>query len=33
MIYDIQPLVNAMKNTLRDRIAQNGMPRLDIEDF
>lgn len=30
MIYEIQPLVNAMKNGLRDSIAQHGTPRLDI---
>ena len=30
MIYDIQPLVGAMKLALRDCIAQNGSPRLDI---
>lgn len=30
MIYDIQHLVDAMKDVLRFRISQNGTPRLDI---
>lgn len=30
MIYEIQPLVNAMKNSLRDFITQYGTPHLDI---